>query len=149
MVGQQLHRALEVREEDGHLLAFALECAPRGEDPLGEGLRRIGIGGGGTGKGQRRRGGRPTTTSAKLHPRFGAKAARQAREGQRGSALGAEAATRAVVGSTPGTRHGGPPSGARLQLRSAPKISAVTAQGQSAGAGCFMVRETAHAASRF
>ena len=40
-VGEQLHRALEVGEEDGHLLALALEGSLRGEDLLGEVLGRV------------------------------------------------------------------------------------------------------------
>ena len=43
-VGEQLHRALEVGEEDGDLLALALERRARGEDLLGEVLGSIGIG---------------------------------------------------------------------------------------------------------
>ena len=42
-VGEQLHRALEVGEEHGDLLALALEGALRGEDLLGEVLRRVGL----------------------------------------------------------------------------------------------------------
>ena len=40
-VSEKLHRALEIREEDGHLLALALQCGLGGEDLLGEVLRRI------------------------------------------------------------------------------------------------------------
>ncbi len=40
-VDQQLHRALEVGEEDRDLLALALEGGLRGEDLLGEVLRRV------------------------------------------------------------------------------------------------------------
>ncbi len=59
-VGEQLHRALEVGEEDGDLLALALEGGLRGEDLLGEVLRRV-AGSGSTG----RVGGRdPTVRSA-------------------------------------------------------------------------------------
>ena len=43
-VGQELHRALEVREEDRHLLAFALEGALRGEDLLSEVLGGVRLG---------------------------------------------------------------------------------------------------------
>ena len=42
-VGEELHRALEVGEEDGDLLALAFEGGPRGEDPLGEVLGRVGL----------------------------------------------------------------------------------------------------------
>ena len=40
-VGQQLHRALQVGEQDCHLLAFALERRFGGEDLLGEVLRSV------------------------------------------------------------------------------------------------------------
>ena len=43
-VGEQLHRALEVGEEHGDLLALALEGGLGGEDPLGEVLRRVDVG---------------------------------------------------------------------------------------------------------
>jgi hypothetical protein len=42
-IGKQLHRALEVGEEHGDLLALALEGALGGEDPLREVLRRVGL----------------------------------------------------------------------------------------------------------
>jgi hypothetical protein len=45
-VGEQLHRALQVREQDRDLLAFALEGALGGEDFLGEVLRGVGLRGG-------------------------------------------------------------------------------------------------------
>jgi hypothetical protein len=35
-VGEQLHRPLEVCEEDGDLLALALESRPRGQDAIGQ-----------------------------------------------------------------------------------------------------------------
>ena len=35
-IGQQLHRAFEVREQHGHLLALALQRSARGQDLLGE-----------------------------------------------------------------------------------------------------------------
>ena len=42
-VGEKLHRALHVGEEDGDLLALALEGRLRGEDALGEVLRCVGV----------------------------------------------------------------------------------------------------------
>jgi hypothetical protein len=42
-VREQLHRALEVGEENGDLLALALERGFRGEDLLGEVLRGVGL----------------------------------------------------------------------------------------------------------
>jgi hypothetical protein len=43
-VGEQLHRALEIGEQDGHLLPLAFECRLRGEDSLGEMFRRVRLG---------------------------------------------------------------------------------------------------------
>ena len=43
-VGEQLHRALQVGEEDRDLLALALEGALRGENLLGEVLGGVGLG---------------------------------------------------------------------------------------------------------
>jgi hypothetical protein len=43
-VGKQFHRALEVGEEHGHLLALAFQRGLRGEDSLGEVLWRVGLG---------------------------------------------------------------------------------------------------------
>jgi hypothetical protein len=47
-VGEQLHRALEVGEEDRDLLALALESGLGGEDLLGEVPGRVGLGRGET-----------------------------------------------------------------------------------------------------
>src|SRR3712207_8272206 len=41
-VGEQLHGALEVGEQHGHLLALALQRAAGGEDALGQMLGRVG-----------------------------------------------------------------------------------------------------------
>jgi hypothetical protein len=43
-VGEQLHRALEIGEQDGHLLAFAFERGPRGANSLGEMFRGVRLG---------------------------------------------------------------------------------------------------------
>ena len=42
-IGEQLHGALEVGEEDGHLLALALEGGLGGEDLLGKVPRCVGL----------------------------------------------------------------------------------------------------------
>jgi hypothetical protein len=42
-VGEQLHRALEIGEQDGHLLPLAFERRLRAENSLGEMLRRVGL----------------------------------------------------------------------------------------------------------
>ena len=44
-VGEELHRALEVGEQHGHVLAFAFESTLGGQDLLGEVLWSVGIGG--------------------------------------------------------------------------------------------------------
>jgi len=49
-VGEELHRAFEVGEEDGDLLALAFEGGLRGKDLLGEVLGRIQIGSGELGR---------------------------------------------------------------------------------------------------
>jgi hypothetical protein len=45
-VGEQLHRALEVGDEDGDLLALTFERGLGRQDALGEVLRGVGLGGG-------------------------------------------------------------------------------------------------------
>jgi hypothetical protein len=45
-VGEKFHRALEVREQHGHVLAFAFESIPGSQDLLGEVLWSVGIRGG-------------------------------------------------------------------------------------------------------
>ena len=45
-IGKELHRTLHVGEEDGDLLALALERGARGEDLLGEVPRCVGVGDG-------------------------------------------------------------------------------------------------------
>jgi hypothetical protein len=45
-VGEELERALEVGEEDGHLLALAGQRRAGGQDLAGEVARRVGVGGG-------------------------------------------------------------------------------------------------------
>ena len=47
-VGEELHRALEVGEEDCHLLALPFKGTLRGQDLLGEMQRSVGLGGGET-----------------------------------------------------------------------------------------------------
>jgi hypothetical protein len=44
-VGEQFHRPLEIGEQDGDLLALALESSLRGEDLLGEVAWSIAVGG--------------------------------------------------------------------------------------------------------
>ena len=51
-VSEQLHRPLEVGEEDGHLLTLAFEAALRRENLLGEVPRGVGLRGGRTNRGR-------------------------------------------------------------------------------------------------
>ena len=55
-VGEQLHRALQIREQDGHLLALALERAAGGEDARGEVPRGVRLGSDARCCGRRRQG---------------------------------------------------------------------------------------------
>ena len=92
----EIHRALHVGEEDGHLLALALEGAAGGQDLLDE-VRRRG--------GSRWRRARPTTTSAQrgaaapaeFLARLHGRPARWTGATQAAAALGAEAAIGAVA----------------------------------------------------
>ena len=114
-VGEQLHRALEVGEEDGHLLALALEGGLGREDLLGEMFGRVGLRRGNL---PRRRGSRegPTALAAELL-RAGVRGATgRAHRRQPGSALPTELhggevvvlAPRAVHAGSPPTRDVGP-----------------------------------------
>jgi hypothetical protein len=42
-VGEEFHRTLKVGEEDGDVLAFALQCRPRVDDLFGEVLWGIAV----------------------------------------------------------------------------------------------------------
>jgi len=103
-VGQELHRALEIREEDRHLLPFTFERALGGEDPLGEVLGGIGIRreeAGGSGWFQRSR----TLSAEFVAGRIG-RPARRTDGLERGRALPAEAHARRVLCLAPKTSHG-------------------------------------------
>jgi hypothetical protein len=101
-VGQQLHRALEVGEQHGDLLALALEGTLRGENLLGEML-------GGVRVGRRRSPGRSAYRPAALQTEL--RAGRQCRAalGARGRkpapAFEAELRRRRVLMLAPGTVH--------------------------------------------
>jgi hypothetical protein len=45
-VGEELHRALQVREQHSDLLALAFKGSPGGKDPLGEVFGSVSLGGG-------------------------------------------------------------------------------------------------------
>ena len=101
-IGQQLHRSLEVGEEHGHLLAFALDGALRVVDALGQMLGRVAFGRGEARRGWRRgrlgrRGERLATAAAEFLIRLVGESARGACGGQRTTTLGAELAPFAVL----------------------------------------------------
>ena len=65
-VGEQLHRALQVSEEDGHLLALTLDRLATAQDAAGEMTGRIGVGRAAGRGARRRRGERLTASPAEL-----------------------------------------------------------------------------------
>jgi len=103
-VGQELHRALEIGEEDRHLLPFTFERALGGEDPLGEVLGGIGVWreeAGRLGWFQRSR----TLSAEFVAGRIG-RPARRADGLERRRALPAEAHAHRVLSLAPKTFHG-------------------------------------------
>src|SRR4030095_17013687 len=105
-VGEQLHRALEIREEDSDLLAFALEGALGGQDLLGEVLWGVGLGRPESLSGRRSgQASRPRALGAKLRRRRKLPTASGAHSGQRRGAFLAELRARLVLVLTPGTLH--------------------------------------------
>ncbi len=103
LVGQELHRALEIGEEHRDLLALAFERVPRGEDLLGEVLRGIALG---RGLALHRLGGRRGAAGAaealvRQQLRVAARTARH----QARAALLAEPNTLTVLGLAAGTLH--------------------------------------------
>src|SRR5712692_2575865 len=106
-IREQLHRALEVSEEDGDLLALALQSGLGGEDALSRVLGGVGLR-----RAEPRTGGYPcrcpersAATPAELLAGLVREPAGRTRECQRGAALRAEAAPLAVVMLAPGTFH--------------------------------------------
>ena len=105
-IGQELHRALEVREQDGHVLALALQRVLGRADTLGEMRRRV--------RNRRREAGRGVGRGA--HGRGALRAelggdrqlalALGAWRGQRGGALGAELSARRRLVLAAGALHG-------------------------------------------
>src|SRR5262249_30561006 len=109
-VGQQLHRALEVGEEHGDVLAFTLKGSLRGQDLLGEMLWGVALRGGEAQARRRRRGlrhtGRRTALLTELRPQLIRSAATRAGGLGRSPALLAETGIAGVVVLAPGTlRH--------------------------------------------
>ena len=102
-IGEELHRALEIGEEDGDLFALAFEGAPGGQDLLGEMRRRVGLGR----MKPRVRGdsGWRSASSAELRAGLVREAAGGTSDREPGAALRAEPAAGPVGGATPGTGH--------------------------------------------
>src|SRR5207245_9708047 len=104
-VGEQLHRALEVGKEHGHLLALALEGGLRGENALREVFWRVGIG---AGEAARWLGGeRGAAGPAELLAWRDGGATARAGCLEPGATVLAEARARVVLSLAPGTFHAG------------------------------------------
>jgi len=104
-VGEQLHRALEVGEQHGHLLPLALERGLGRQDAFGEVPRRVGLRP--AEAGLRGLVERCRALPAELVPGRVTGSARGAGGGQRGRALAAEARVGGIVGPAAGTHHTG------------------------------------------
>src|SRR5581483_192484 len=101
-LARELHRALHVGEEDGHLLPLALESGARGQDLVGEMLRRVGARVRcSSGGGRERRAALP----AELGAGTVAGAARRARGLERCTAFFTEGRVGEVLAVTLGTLH--------------------------------------------
>ena len=101
--GQELHRALEVGEQDGHLLSFTLEGGLRADDLLGEVFR--GVRGRRGEPGLTSRGDRPATLGAELGGRRDLGPAAGAPDGERAPAFLAELRVGRTVVLTSGALH--------------------------------------------
>ena len=96
-LGEQLQRALEVREEHGDLLAFPLERALRGQDLLDEVPGRVGVG-----RAEARLGGRGSGGRARTWGRTSPSGRPGSRSGRRSG--GAERRTRRRTSPRAGSR---------------------------------------------
>jgi len=103
-VGEQLHGALEVGEQDGDLLALARKGGLRREDPLGQVLGRVGLGGG-EARCRARAGDWLRTLEAELRARGKLCPAARASKDERRRALQAELRLRRVLLLAPGAFH--------------------------------------------
>jgi hypothetical protein len=81
-VGEQLHRALEIGEEHGHLLALTFQRNSGREDLIGEMLGSVGLRGAELGLGGDGCGQRPAAPAAELLVAFVQKAARRTGAGE-------------------------------------------------------------------
>ena len=113
---RQLHRSLQVGEEDSDLLTFAFEGAPGGEDLLGEVLRGVGFRGSETSlTGRFPFDGCPTLI-AESRSRWEASSAGRAGEVEASPAPQAELRVWRVLVLAPGTLHHEVPGPPRLAL---------------------------------
>ena len=106
-VGQELHRPLEVREEDGDLLALAFQGGLGGEDLLGQVLGGVRLRGGRMNRGRGASGYGLAALEAEARAPGKLCATGAARKREAGSTAEAEPGVGRVVLLAPGTRHGG------------------------------------------
>ena len=104
-VGEQLHRALEVGEENGHLLALALECGLRGENPFGQVFRCVNLWRGEPRLGVMANGERRGALSAELVARRIGRATGRTDRRKRSGTLAAELHASGILSVAPGTAH--------------------------------------------
>src|SRR6266481_2732777 len=138
-VGEELHRALEVREEDRDLLALALEGVARGQDLLREVLGGVGLS-----RGlalYRVGGGRRAAGAAELLVREQLGATARAAGDEAATALLTEPHALAVLGLAAGTLHLGPPRVGAVQMDSPPRVAPRNRGGQGLWGGWFRARK--------
>jgi hypothetical protein len=108
-VGQQLHRALDVGEEDRDLLAFAGQGFPGGQDPLGQMPGRVRLG-----RDRLRRDGasrqRPATVVTELVGVRVPGPTCRTHHLEPGPALPTKLSADRILALTPGALHAGPPA---------------------------------------
>jgi hypothetical protein len=104
-IGEQLHRSLEVGEEDRDLLALAFQGGLGGEDPLGEVLGGVGLRGGRANRGRGARGHGVAALEAEVGARGQFSATGATGEGEAGAAAEAEPGVGRIVLLAPRTLH--------------------------------------------
>src|SRR5256885_11756199 len=109
IIREQLHRALEVGEEHGHLLALAFQRSLRGKDAFGEMLGRIGLRRSGGPYSRGARGHWSPAPAAELFTAFVQESAGWARQRDREPTLAAQAAPDTVLSGAARALHRGLP----------------------------------------
>jgi hypothetical protein len=104
-VGEELHGALEVGEEDSDLLALALEGGLRGENPFGQVFRRINLWRGEPRLGVIANGERRCALPAELVARRIGRATGRTDRRKRSGTLAAELHASGILSLAPGTAH--------------------------------------------